>query len=111
MPELWDLEHQSTDRPKIDLAVHIGMAGPKIVYSIERRGHRDGYAMKDVDGEFLKDQDRKVKEGKKWVWHGEPNELLTDLDLDDVLTRWKGHSPVCWSFPWHLFVTSVRMIS
>ena len=79
VPELWDLEHQSPDRPKIDIAIHIGMAGPRLVYSIERRGHRDGYAMKDVDGNFLRDQDRKLKEGKKWVWHGEPNELVLQV--------------------------------
>ncbi|KAK3329687.1 hypothetical protein B0H66DRAFT_541800 [Apodospora peruviana] len=94
VPELWDLEGKRPGgRPKPDFVIHIGMAGPDMVYSIERRGHRDGYAMKDVDGEFLKDQDRKLKEGKNWVWFGEPAELLTDFDLDDILKKWKGHSP------------------
>ncbi|KAK3393729.1 hypothetical protein B0H63DRAFT_25746 [Podospora didyma] len=94
VPELWDLDQQKhPDRPKIDLTIHIGMAGPRPFYSIERRGHRDGYAMKDVDNEFLKDQERRNREGKDWVWDGEPKELLTELDLDDVLKRWKTHSP------------------
>ncbi|KAM7219173.1 Pyroglutamyl-peptidase 1 [Rhypophila decipiens] len=100
VPKLWNLDGSSstddenTPPPaKIDYAIHIGMAGPKLVYSVERRGHRDGYAMKDVDGEFLRDQDRRLREGKKWVWDGEPAELLTDFDLDDVLVRWRGHSP------------------
>ncbi|KAK0731127.1 putative pyroglutamyl peptidase type I [Lasiosphaeris hirsuta] len=95
VPQLWNLNGEAgePDRPKIDLAIHIGMAGPKPVYSIERRGHREGYAMKDVDGEFLKDQERKTREGKKWVWDGVPKELETDFDLDDVLVRWKKNSP------------------
>ncbi|KAK0746184.1 hypothetical protein B0T18DRAFT_327066 [Schizothecium vesticola] len=80
-------------KPKIDFAIHIGMAGPTPHYSIERRGHRDGYAMKDVCGDFLKDQPRRVREGKDWVWDGVPAELLTDLDLDDVLARWQANSP------------------
>ncbi|KAM7208079.1 putative pyroglutamyl peptidase type I [Naviculisporaceae sp. PSN 640] len=100
VPKLWDGEDLDTEKPdsdnekpKIDYAIHIGMAGPKLVYSIERRGHRDGYSMKDVDGEFLRDQDKKLKEGRDWIWYDEPQELLTDFDLDDVLKRWKGHSP------------------
>lgn len=112
VPKLWgDLDNENEnpagrdEKPKIDFAVHIGMAGPKLVYSIERRAHRDGYAMKDVDGEFLRDQDRKLREGQKWVWHGEPPELLTDFDLDDVLVRWKGHSPV--GFSLHSFSQSL----
>lgn len=93
VPELWDLEGKS-GRPRIDLAVHIGMAGPRPMYQIERRGHRDGYAMKDVEGEFLRDQERHAEEGKDWIWHDMPKELETDLDLDDVLEKWKEHSPV-----------------
>jgi hypothetical protein len=93
VPDLWDLEGRS-GRPRIDMAIHIGMAGPQPVYQIERRGHRDGYAMKDVDGEFLRDQDRQAREGKDWIWHGMPKELETDFDLDDVLERWKKYSPV-----------------
>ncbi len=94
VPTLWDLDGTQC-RPKIDIAIHVGMAGPRQQFVIERRGHRDGYAMKDVDGEFLKDQERRVKEGKNWIWDGTPKELETDLDLDDVLARWKGHCPVC----------------
>ncbi|KAK5658769.1 hypothetical protein OQA88_1580 [Cercophora sp. LCS_1] len=83
VPQLWSR--------KIDYAIHIGMAGPRLFYSIERRGHRDGYAMKDVDGQFLNDQERRIKEGENWIWAGLPTELETDLVLDDVLVRWKGY--------------------
>jgi len=93
VPKLWDLEGK-TGRPRIDLTIHIGMAGPRPVYQIERRGHRDGYAMKDVDGEYLGDQDRRVREGDDWIWHGMPKEVETDCDLDDVLERWQKYSPV-----------------
>ncbi|KXX81873.1 Pyroglutamyl-peptidase 1 [Madurella mycetomatis] len=83
----------NADCPQIDLAIHIGMAGPRLYYSIERRGHRDGYDMKDVDGELLRDDERRAREGKDWVWEGMPEELVTDFDLEDVLARWKGNSP------------------
>lgn len=78
---------------KIDLMVHIGMAGPRRFYSIERRGHRDGYRGLDVDGQPLGDEERRVREGDKWIWHGLPDEIETDLLLDDVLDRWKGYVP------------------
>ncbi|OIW35421.1 putative pyroglutamyl peptidase type I [Coniochaeta ligniaria NRRL 30616] len=92
VPGLWDLEGKS-GRPRIDLAVHIGMAGPRPMYQLECRGHRDGYAMKDVDGQFLGDQERHAAEGEDWIWHAMPKELETDLDVHDVLERWKKHSP------------------
>lgn len=96
VPQLWQLDETKS---RIDAVIHIGMAGPAPTYSLERRGHRDGYALKDVDGELLKDQDRRLKEGKDWVWHGMPKEIETDLDLDDILDRWTRHSPVS---PFHL---------
>ncbi|KAF6840360.1 Pyroglutamyl-peptidase 1 [Colletotrichum musicola] len=89
VPTLWD----PATHPRVDAAVHIGMAGPRLFYSVERRGHRDGYAFPDVDGRKLEDEERHAKEGEDWVWHGMPGEIETDFDLDDVLERWKGHSP------------------
>ncbi|KAI0873917.1 hypothetical protein GGS24DRAFT_362619 [Hypoxylon argillaceum] len=88
IPRLWD----GAER-KIDYAVHIGMAGPQLVYSIERRGHRDGYGAKDVDGKLLEDEKRHAEQGDQWVWHGVPHELLTDFDIDDVYRRWAERSP------------------
>jgi pyroglutamyl-peptidase len=130
VPRLWDGDGSdgSGERPEIDLAIHIGMAGPRMFYSIERRGHRDGYKLEDVDGELLEDwpeeeeeeedhdgnddekdgdggeqeggdgKERKPKK-KKWIWAGLPKELLSDLDVEDVLRRWRRLSPVCFSFP------------
>lgn len=86
-------------KPKIDFAIHIGMASPRLHYSIERRGHRDGYAMRDVDGELLGDDGRRLREGKDWIWDGMPAEILTDVDMEDVLRRWKMHSPVSSDLP------------
>jgi hypothetical protein len=85
---------------KIDVAVHIGMAGPQLQWSLEHRAHRDGYAMKDVDGEFLRDQERRLREGDKWVWHGTPPELFTDVDVHDVFERWREYVPVSQGKPW-----------
>ncbi|KAI1166472.1 hypothetical protein F5B18DRAFT_605867 [Nemania serpens] len=88
VPKLWD----DAER-KIDYAIHIGMAGPQLVYSIERRGHREGYGAKDVDGKLLKDEERHSEQGDRWIWHGVPHELLTDFDIDDVHRRWADRSP------------------
>ena len=68
------------------------MAGPRLFYEIENRGHRDGYKFADVDGEKL-DEEEEKKSGN-WIWEGMPEKLETDLDLADVLQRWKGHSSV-----------------
>lgn len=96
VPQLWSHSEggEAGNGRRIDLAIHIGMAGPAMMYCIERRGHRDGYGLKDVDGEFLRDEDRRLREGKDWIWEGMPREIETDFDLDDVLKRWKGNSPV-----------------
>lgn len=106
------------------------MAGPRLFYSIERRGHRDGYKMPDVDGDLLGDEgyqggyqgggegagqeggDGVGKGGKEesegeeeggggesgnkgGYWEGLPEELETQVDVEDVLGRWRGYSPVC----------------
>ncbi|KAI1776499.1 peptidase [Hypoxylon cercidicola] len=88
VPTLWDDPEQ-----KVDYVIHIGMAGPQHVYSIERRGHRDGYDKQDVDGQLLGDEQRRRREGDQWIWHGVPEELLTDLDLDQIYKRWVERSP------------------
>ncbi|KAH8199330.1 hypothetical protein TruAng_006515 [Truncatella angustata] len=89
VPTLWDYPQQ-----KVDLALHIGMAGPAARYSIEHRAHRDGYKHKDVDGNLLEDDKRREREGDKWIWHGAPEELLTDLDIDDIYGKWVDRSPI-----------------
>ncbi|KAI1755092.1 putative pyroglutamyl peptidase type I [Xylaria castorea] len=88
VPKLWD----DAER-KIDYAVHIGMAGPQLVYQIERRGHRDGYHVADVDGKLLEDEKRHAEQGDQWIWHGVPPELLSDYDIGDVHRRWVKRSP------------------
>ena len=91
IPTFWDGDRGG---PEYDLAIHIGMAGPPTVYSVERLAHRDGYALRDVDGEFLDDDQRRENEGERWVWHGVPSELETDIDVDDVYRSWVERSPV-----------------
>ncbi|KAK8056304.1 hypothetical protein PG993_001531 [Apiospora rasikravindrae] len=90
VPSLWD----DPDCP-IDAALHIGMAGPQHTYQVERRAHRDGYLIKDVDGQFLED-DRRRREaagGEGWIWEGLPQELLSDLNVNDIHKRWVQHCP------------------
>ncbi|KAI0172040.1 peptidase [Hypoxylon sp. FL1284] len=91
VPTLWDGPPPEQRRP--DYVIHVGMAGPEHVYSVERRAHRDGYAKPDVDGRLLGDEQRREREGDGWVWHGIPDELLTDLDLDRIYKRWVERSP------------------
>jgi pyroglutamyl-peptidase len=87
VPKLWDGR-------RIDYAVHIGMASGRRFYSVERRGHRDGYGMEDVDQKLLEDHARKAIEGEKWIWHGLPDDLLSSVDVDDVWRRWRIALPV-----------------
>jgi pyroglutamyl-peptidase len=82
IPKLWESR-------KIDYMIHIGMASGRKYYSVERRGHRDGYIMKDVDQEFLGDAERRKLEGKDWIWYGLPEEIQSDTDIDDIWRRWK----------------------
>ncbi|KAI1767660.1 peptidase [Hypoxylon sp. FL1150] len=85
---LWDNPER-----KVDYVIHVGMTGPQHVYSVERRGHRDGYDKLDVDGQLLGDEQRREREGDKWIWNDVPDELLTDLDVDRIYKRWVERSP------------------
>ena len=89
VPTFWEETYQ--DR-KIDIVIHIGMAGPRIMYQIESRGHRTGYKARDVDGGHLDELEGKRDE--EWVWHGLPDELRTDLNVQDIWERWQQHSSV-----------------
>lgn len=89
VPGFWD----TYQGRKVDLTIHIGMAGPRPVYQIERRGHRDGYNMVDVDGHRV-DEDEDHERNSDWIWYGLPEELETDLDMEDILKRWKYYSSV-----------------
>ncbi|KAI1339611.1 putative pyroglutamyl peptidase type I [Xylariaceae sp. FL0016] len=87
VPRLWD------EGTAPDVVIHVGMAGPQLIYSLEHRGHRDGYSKKDVDGKLLEDEKRHLEQGEDWIWHGLPHELVTDLDVVDVHRRWVERSP------------------
>ncbi len=76
---------------KIDLVLHIGMAGPRLHYALERVGRRDGYTMRDVDGQFLGDS-AADRADPAWPWYGVPAALETHIDLDDVLSRWRRYA-------------------
>ncbi|KAF5684368.1 pyroglutamyl peptidase type I [Fusarium circinatum] len=75
---------------KFDIVIHIGMAGPRPFYSVERRGHRDGYKHPDVDGEYIDGEEE--RERNDWPWRGLPEEIETELNLDEILPLWQGHS-------------------
>lgn len=91
VPSLWD-----DPGCKVDAVLHIGMAGPQHVWQVERRAHRDGYLIKDVDGQFLQDDRRRREAGgdEGWIWEGLPQELLSDLDVSDIHKRWVDRCPV-----------------
>ncbi|KAJ9139162.1 Pyroglutamyl peptidase type [Pleurostoma richardsiae] len=93
VPQLWDPSAGLTAGRRIDYTLHVGMAGPRPFYALERVGHRDGYGMRDVDGKLLRDEERRLEEGAGWVWHGCPPALETELDAEDVMERWIKHSP------------------
>lgn len=82
VPKLWESR-------KIDYMIHIGMATGRKYYSVERRGHRDGYMMRDVDDEFLGDTERQKLEGDDWIWHALPEEIQSDTNIDDIWKRWR----------------------
>lgn len=86
VPKLWEGR-------KIDYMIHIGMASGRRFYSVERRGHRDDYLMRDVDDQLLRDDERARQEGDKWVWNGVPDELLTGTNIDDIWRRWRAALP------------------
>jgi len=100
VPRLWSGEATPGPLPtsepprRIDYAIHIGMAGPALHYCLEQRGDRDGYALPDVDRQLLGDEKRHEELGEDWIWHNVPHELDTDIDVEDVMRRWKAHSPV-----------------
>ncbi|KAK5201219.1 hypothetical protein BJ546DRAFT_841468 [Cryomyces antarcticus] len=67
---------------KIDLVLHIGMAGGRDHYSMERVGHRDGYDKnRDVDGRTLAADD-----GAQY-WPECPATLATSVACEDVWRR------------------------
>lgn len=100
VPSFWD----TYQGHKIDVAIHIGMAGPRPFYQIERRAHRRGYKSLDVDGKLLADGPEGRPDDKDWIWYDMPDEILSELDIDNVLKRWQGHSPVS---NFHLYPISI----
>lgn len=100
VPKLWD---EPADGRKVDIALHIGMAGPKPVYQLERLAHRQGYKLKDVDGELLEDDGGaghgEGGDGQEWVWEGLPEHIESDVDVQGVMARWRQLSPVSCLLP------------
>ncbi|OAL29190.1 hypothetical protein AYO20_09243 [Fonsecaea nubica] len=67
-----------------DFILHIGMAGGRDCYSLEIRGHRDNYRIKDVD-----DCDGFTWGENRWRTEGIPEVLYVAWDEVDVLSRWE----------------------
>ncbi|KAH6898331.1 hypothetical protein B0T10DRAFT_472319 [Thelonectria olida] len=87
VPSLWE----TYKGRKVDIVVHIGMAGPRPFYCIERKAHRDGYEHDDVDGETPNEEEER-KPDSDWIWRGLPKEIETDLVPEDILRRWQEYS-------------------
>ncbi|SZF02946.1 unnamed protein product [Blumeria hordei] len=86
VPRLWEDEN-------IDFVIHIGVAEERDYYSIERRAYRDGHIMPDVDGMLCADLTERHIKGVKWIWHDMPDEILSDVHIDDVCAKWKESLP------------------
>lgn len=91
VPTFWDGEYSGQ---KIDACIHIGMAGSRSPYLLERLAHRTGYLKPDVSGEFLEDE-QEGKRGEDWIWNGLPDQLESAYDIPNVYLRWKELSKVC----------------
>jgi hypothetical protein len=61
------------------------MAGGRDCYSLETRGHRDNYRIKDVD-----DSDGLTWGEQRWQREGVPEVLYVGWDEGDVLSRWEA---------------------
>lgn len=90
VPLFWD----TYQGYKVDVVIHIGMTGPRTYYQIERRAHRRGYRNADVDSELPEEGTDGRPDDPAWIWHGLPDEITSDLDIDDVHKRWQAHSSV-----------------
>ncbi|POS87641.1 hypothetical protein EPUL_000261, partial [Erysiphe pulchra] len=86
VPKLWGSR-------KIDFMIHIGLAANRNYYSIERRAHRDGYLMLDEDCMACPDLTERTVQGKNWIWYGLPEEILSDIHVDETLNRWRALTP------------------
>ncbi|RSM15597.1 hypothetical protein CEP52_000650 [Fusarium oligoseptatum] len=89
-----DSRHAAVALPKVRILVHPEPI--RVNYRVVRdlvptRGHRDGYKHTDVDGE-RPDEEEERKPGGDWPWRGLPEEIETELDVEDILARWQGHS-------------------
>ncbi|KAI9738756.1 MAG: hypothetical protein M1834_008263 [Cirrosporium novae-zelandiae] len=70
-----------------DAVLHIGMANGHNYYACEAQAHRDGYEIKDVDGETM-------QKDTFWKSRGAPPILKSAFQVDgDVWRRWKRDAP------------------
>ncbi|KAG5918211.1 hypothetical protein E4U61_001985 [Claviceps capensis] len=89
VPSLWDVTHQGL---KVDAVIHVGMAGPRTSYLVERRAHRRGYRNVDVDCKLPEEGMDGRPNDPDWIWYDQPDEIVSDLDIDDVHARWQACS-------------------
>ena len=70
----------------IDYILNIGMAAGRKYYSVESQAHRDGYKIRDVDGNLPTAQE------KYWRDLVECPEIMKpDLNTEEVFARWKSN--------------------
>lgn len=85
--ELAEVNSPQSKIPRLpfDAVLHIGMAGPRRYYAMERQAHKAGYNMPDVEGKLLP----LAYPNKHWL--GCPETLSPTWDLEDVYSRWKAN--------------------
>ncbi|KAL9113620.1 MAG: hypothetical protein Q9227_002358 [Pyrenula ochraceoflavens] len=74
-----------SDMPSpVDYILNIGQAAGRKYYSVESLAHRDGYKIRDVDGNLP------TVEEKYWKNEARLPEILRpDLDTEEIFARWK----------------------
>ncbi|KAF4580990.1 Peptidase C15, pyroglutamyl peptidase I-like protein [Ophiocordyceps camponoti-floridani] len=88
IPTLWDEDDEG--KARIDAAIHIGMAGPRPVYQLERRARRDGYRTPDVDGCLPAEETCDDDDDNAISQENKPSEIKTDLPLQSILQAWRA---------------------
>jgi pyroglutamyl-peptidase len=77
----------SDGTPTPDFVLHLGLAGRRDWFTLEKGAHRLGYGTKrDVDKEVYPDELGETR----WPGSEYPEALETGFDPDDVLERWKA---------------------
>jgi len=70
-----------------DVVIHIGLAVDRDYFAIEKSAEKEGYhQIPDEEGKVF------TKAENKTEWGKSPASLITTLDMEDVLVKWKANA-------------------